>query len=65
MVRLILICLLIVSCGKTIDINVKRSQHEVIHKIDFSSIITICENQNSTNEEVESCINQYKQLLGL
>lgn len=55
--------ILLISCG--VDVDVKDSKHTVVHEFDFSGIIEICEQQNATNEEVEACINQYKELLNI
>ena len=63
--RYLLIVFLLIGCGKALDVNVQDSEHTVIHKIDLSDIQKICEEQNGTNEEIENCIKQYKNLLNI
>lgn len=62
--KLLLISLLLYSCGQDIGVDVKDSNHTVTHKIDLSDITEMCENK-VTNEEVETCIAEFSKLLGL
>ena len=63
--KFLIILLLLISCGKKIDVDVRDSSHEVIHKFELPDVELICEQQNpdGTNEELDACVATYKSLL--